>query len=126
MESSYQIKMWKERSRCNGAPEAPVADASRNRQLAHDAATALLTEPGAAPTVELIARRAGLGVGTVVRAFGGKDALIDAAVSSQLRPVVDRAQHLREQAPPAQAPADVHGRADGLPVDATRNRRRAA
>jgi AcrR family transcriptional regulator len=75
----------------------------RNRQLALDAAIALLSEPGATLTVEAIARRAGLGAGTVVRAFGGKDALIDAAVSSLLEPVVARARDLLAQTSPEQA-----------------------
>jgi len=79
------------------------ADAVRNRQLALDAATALLTEPATTLTVEAIAKRAGLGAGTVVRAFGGKDALLDAAVSSLLRPLVDRAKQLLEEAKPEQA-----------------------
>jgi AcrR family transcriptional regulator len=79
------------------------ADAVRNRQLALDAATVLLTEPATALTVEAIAKRAGLGAGTVVRAFGGKDALLDAAVSDLLRPVVDRAKELLGQAKPEQA-----------------------
>ncbi|MEV0269297.1 TetR/AcrR family transcriptional regulator [Hamadaea sp. NPDC050747] len=70
------------------------ADAVRNRQLALDAATALLAEPDAALTVEAIAKKAGLGAGTVVRAFGGKEALLDAAVAGLLRPVVARAREL--------------------------------
>jgi AcrR family transcriptional regulator len=86
---------------------APVggrrADAVRNRQLALDAATALLAEPATALTVEAIAKRAGIGAATVVRAFGGKDALLDAAVSDLLRPVVDRAKQLLAQARPERA-----------------------
>ncbi|MEW1910034.1 TetR/AcrR family transcriptional regulator [Kitasatospora sp. NPDC085895] len=70
------------------------ADALRNRRLALDAATALLAEPGTPLTVETIARRAGLGAATVVRTFGGKDALLDAAVSGLLAPVVQRARDL--------------------------------
>ncbi|GAA3181262.1 TetR/AcrR family transcriptional regulator [Nonomuraea roseoviolacea] len=70
------------------------ADAVRNRQLALEAATALLSEPGAALTVEAIAKKVGLGAATVVRAFGGKDALLDAAVSGLLEPVVRRARDL--------------------------------
>lgn len=66
----------------------------RNRRLALDAATALLARPGAALTVEAIANEAGLGAATVVRAFGGKDALLDAAVSRLLEPVVQRARTL--------------------------------
>ena len=53
------------------------ADAVRNRQLALNAAMALLARPDAALTVEVIAKEAGLGAATVVRAFGGKDALLD-------------------------------------------------
>ncbi|WP_412543209.1 TetR/AcrR family transcriptional regulator [Longispora sp. K20-0274] len=79
------------------------ADAVRNRQLALDATTALLAEPGAVLTVEAIARRAGLGAGTVVRTFGGKDALLDAAVSGLLGPVVDRARALAARPDPAPA-----------------------
>jgi AcrR family transcriptional regulator len=79
------------------------ADAVRNRQLALDAAIALLSERGATLTVEAIAKQAGLGVGSVVRAFGGKDALLDAAVSRLLEPVVARARDLLAKARPEQA-----------------------
>ena len=75
----------------------------RNRQLALDAATALLAEPGTPLTVEAIARKAGLGAATVVRAFGGKDALLDAAVSGLLEPVVRRARALLEETSPERA-----------------------
>jgi AcrR family transcriptional regulator len=79
------------------------ADAVRNRQLALSAAMALLARPGAALTVEAIAREAGLGAATVVRAFGGKDALLDAAVSRLLEPVVQRARDLLAATTPYQA-----------------------
>ena len=79
------------------------ADAVRNRQLALNAAMALLGRPGAALTVEAIAREAGLGAATVVRAFGGKDALLDAAVSRLLEPVVQRARDLLGSTAPYQA-----------------------
>jgi AcrR family transcriptional regulator len=75
----------------------------RNRRLALDAATALLAEPDATLTVEAIAKRAGLGAATVVRAFGGKDALLDAAVSRLLEPVVQRARDLLAETKPYQA-----------------------
>jgi AcrR family transcriptional regulator len=80
MEWRFQLSTSSERP--------PRADALRNRQRALDAASALLAEPGATLTVEAIAKRAGLGAGTVVRAFGGKDALMDAAVAELLEPIV--------------------------------------
>src|SRR3954468_24703745 len=79
------------------------ADAIRNRRLALDAATALVPEPASPPAVETIAKRAGLGAGTVVRAFGGKDALLDAAVARLLEPVVQRARDLIADTTPYQA-----------------------
>ncbi len=79
------------------------ADAIRNRRLALDAATTLLAEPGSTLTVETIAKRAGLGAGTVVRAFGGKDALLDAAVAALLGPVVRRGDELLAHAEPEPA-----------------------
>ncbi|MFC4909327.1 TetR/AcrR family transcriptional regulator [Actinomadura gamaensis] len=79
------------------------ADAVRNRQLALDAAMALLAEPDRALTVEAIAARAGLGAATVVRAFGGKDALLDAAIARLLEPVVRRARDLLAEAAPYDA-----------------------
>jgi AcrR family transcriptional regulator len=79
------------------------ADAVRNRQLALDATMALLAGPDATITVEAIARRAGLGAATVVRAFGGKDALLDAAVSRLLQPLVQRARDLLDETAPYQA-----------------------
>jgi AcrR family transcriptional regulator len=79
------------------------ADAVRNRQLALQAATRLLAEPDATLTVEAIAKKAGLGTATVVRAFGTKEALLDAAVAGLLGPVVDRAGQLLEQVRPEEA-----------------------
>lgn len=75
----------------------PRADALRNRRRALDAATALLTEPGGLLTVEAIAQRAGMGAGTVVRAFGGKGALVDAAVADLLEPLVARGREVLER-----------------------------
>lgn len=66
------------------------ADAVRNRQRVLDATKTLLAEGGATPTVDAISRRAGVGAATVVRTFGSKEALIDAAVAELLVPLVQR------------------------------------
>jgi AcrR family transcriptional regulator len=95
MEGPFQMSTTGERGQ--------RADAVRNRRLALEAATALLAEPGTALTVETIAKKAGLGAATVVRAFGGKDALLDAAVSGLLEPVVQRARDLQDDVAPEQA-----------------------
>ncbi|MPZ80639.1 MAG: TetR family transcriptional regulator [Actinophytocola sp.] len=95
MEGPFQMSTSGERGR--------RADAVRNRRLALEATTALLAEPGTSLTVEAIAKKAGLGAATVVRAFGGKDALLDAAVSGLLEPVVQRARDLLEETDPERA-----------------------
>lgn len=76
------------------------ADAVRNRGLVLDAAVSLLATPGTPLTVDAVAKKAGVGAGTVVRAFGGKDALVDAAVSRLLEPIVRRARDLLAEASP--------------------------
>ncbi|MGW0806238.1 TetR/AcrR family transcriptional regulator [Nonomuraea sp. NPDC002799] len=79
------------------------ADALRNRRLAFEATKALLAEPGGPLTVEAIAKRAGLGAATVVRTFGSKEALIDAAVADLLGPMVQRARDLLGESGPERA-----------------------
>lgn len=68
------------------------ADAVRNRQRVLQATRTLLADRSANPTVEAIATKAGLGAATVVRSFGSKEALIDAAVAELLEPVIRRAR----------------------------------
>jgi AcrR family transcriptional regulator len=68
------------------------ADAVRNRQRVLEATRTLLADRGATVTVEAIASKAGVGAATVVRSFGGKDALIDVAVADLLEPVIRRAR----------------------------------
>src|SRR5437764_4872179 len=53
-------------------------DAERNRRLILDTARAAFAEGGLRVTLDEIARRAGLGVGTVYRRFADKEALVDA------------------------------------------------
>jgi AcrR family transcriptional regulator len=56
------------------------SDAARNHQRVLAAAREVLAKHGSDTTMELIAAAAGVGVGTVYRRFGTKDALIDELV----------------------------------------------
>lgn len=58
-------------------PRPARRDAARNQQLVTDAARFVLAEHGLDASMELIAARAGVGIGTVYRNFPTKDALID-------------------------------------------------
>jgi AcrR family transcriptional regulator len=79
------------------------ADAVRNRQRVLEATKALLAEAGVAVTVEAISRKAGVGAATVVRSFGNKEALIDAAVADLLEPLIQRARDALSETSPDEA-----------------------
>jgi AcrR family transcriptional regulator len=57
---------------------APRRDALRNDAVVIDAARAVFAEQGPQASMETIASRAGVGVGTIYRRFAGKEALLDA------------------------------------------------
>ncbi|MEW2165506.1 TetR family transcriptional regulator [Streptomyces sp. NPDC007084] len=57
---------------------APRRDALRNDAIVLSAARAVFAEQGPQASMEAIASRAGVGVGTIYRRFAGKDALLDA------------------------------------------------
>ena len=65
------------------------ADARRNREKVLEAAAATFAETGIDTQVDDIARRAGLGVGTVYRHFPTKDALIEALAEAHFDRLAD-------------------------------------
>lgn len=67
-------------------------DAARNHQLVVDAAREILAEFGTDASMELIASRAGVGVGTVYRKFPNKEALVDEIAGLMLRQLTEEAQ----------------------------------
>jgi AcrR family transcriptional regulator len=74
-------------------PHSPPGrrDAVRNYQRVLEAAREVLGESGADASMEEIATRAGVGVGTVYRRFASKDALIDELVRLSLCEALDAA-----------------------------------
>ena len=75
------------------APHSPPGrrDAVRNYHRVLEAARDVLGESGADASMEEIAARAGVGVGTVYRRFANKDALIDELVRLSLCEALDAA-----------------------------------
>ena len=75
-------------------------DAERNRRRILDAAGELFAEQGLHVTLDAVAARAGVGVGTVYRRFADKDALIDALFEVRIEEVVAVAEEaLRREDP---------------------------
>jgi len=65
-------------SPASDARRRPRRDALRNDAIIIDAARAVFAEQGPQASMESIASRAGLGVGTIYRRFAGKEDLLDA------------------------------------------------
>jgi AcrR family transcriptional regulator len=66
-------------------PERPLrADALRNQERILDAAREVFAEHGVDVGIDEVARRAGVGVGTIYRRFPGKRDLVDALVAERL------------------------------------------
>jgi AcrR family transcriptional regulator len=71
------------------------ADARRNRERVISAARTVFATKGVGAGMEIIARRARVGVGTLYRHFATKEALLAAVVAEQIH---DTAQRAREAA----------------------------
>ena len=76
------------------------ADAQRNRDRILEVAREAFTQEGLNVPVDLIAERAGVGVGTLYRHFPTKEALAGAILASRLESLIAEAEPL-EQAPDA-------------------------
>jgi AcrR family transcriptional regulator len=78
-------------------PRPLRADARRNREKVVAAAAAAFAETGLDAQVEDIARRAGVGVGTVYRHFPTKEALVEALAEQHFEWLADRMEAALEE-----------------------------
>jgi AcrR family transcriptional regulator len=79
------------------------ADAQRNRDELLLRAAEVFTERGIDASLEEIARRAHVGIGTLYRHFPNRDALVEAAYRHEVATLCDGADELLEQYPPDEA-----------------------
>ncbi|GIF69593.1 TetR family transcriptional regulator [Asanoa ishikariensis] len=86
-----------------GAPRPMRGDAARNRARVLDAARAAFAEDGAEVQMEQIARRAGVGVGTLYRNFPTKQALINELAQRWMDERVEIADQALSMPDPAEA-----------------------
>ncbi len=77
-----------------GAEPAMRADARRNRARVLDAARAAFAAEGSQVSLDEIARRAGVGAGTVYRHFASKGALLEAVIVDRLDALASDARAL--------------------------------
>jgi AcrR family transcriptional regulator len=75
-----------------GAARPMRADAVKNRQRILDAAAEVFASEGVSVPIDMVAARAGVGVGTLYRHFPTKEALFEAIVLTKLTALVEAAR----------------------------------
>jgi AcrR family transcriptional regulator len=81
----------------------PRADAARNRERVLEAAKAVFSTGGADASLEAVARRAGVGIGTLYRHFPTREALYEAVYRREVDQLGDLADELCKEADPVDA-----------------------
>jgi AcrR family transcriptional regulator len=81
----------------------PRADSARNRQLLIDAAKGAFSEGGLTVSLEEIARRAGVGIGTLYRHFPTREAVVEAVYRREVEQLTQAVPQLLESSPAAEA-----------------------
>ncbi len=81
----------------------PRADAERNRLRLIAAAREVFTELGAEAALEVIARRAGVGIGTLYRHFPTREALLTEVYRHAVEQLAEAATDLSSALPPLEA-----------------------
>src|ERR1700751_2918754 len=81
----------------------PRADAQRNRERVLEAAKAVFSAGGPEASLEAVARRAGVGIGTLYRHFPTREALYEAVYRREVDQLGDLADDLRREPDPVDA-----------------------
>ncbi|MFJ3767448.1 TetR/AcrR family transcriptional regulator [Streptomyces sp. NPDC090082] len=77
-----------------GAPQGQRADAHRNRERILDAAAEVVGEDGTQASLRDVARRAGVGLGTLYRHFPTRDALLETLLRTSFDQLAEEAARL--------------------------------
>src|SRR5208283_3155570 len=80
-------------------PRAMRADARRNHEKLIAAAREAFAETGVSTSLEEVARRAGVGIGTLYRNFPNRQTLLEAVYLDELQALCRTAEELRELPP---------------------------
>jgi AcrR family transcriptional regulator len=81
----------------------PRADAVRNRERVLEAAKAVFSAGGSDASLEAVARRAGVGIGTLYRHFPTREALFEAVYRREVEQLGELAEQLKSEAEPVEA-----------------------
>src|SRR5215470_12179277 len=81
----------------------PRADAVRNRERVLEAAKAVFSAGGSDASLEAVARKAGVGIGTLYRHFPTREALYEAVYRREVEQLGELAEDLKGEASPVDA-----------------------
>jgi AcrR family transcriptional regulator len=81
----------------------PRADALRNRERVLEAAKAVFSTGGAEASLEAVAKRAGVGIGTLYRHFPTREALYEAVYRREVEQLGELADTLKDETKPVEA-----------------------
>jgi AcrR family transcriptional regulator len=81
----------------------PRADAMRNRERVLEAAKAVFSAGGPDASLEAVAKRAGVGIGTLYRHFPTREALFEAVYRREVQQLGELAEQLKSEAAPVDA-----------------------
>jgi AcrR family transcriptional regulator len=81
----------------------PRADAVRNRERVLDAAKIVFNAGGPEASLEAVAKRAGVGIGTLYRHFPTREALFEAVYRREVQQLGDLSDQLKSDASPVDA-----------------------
>src|SRR4249920_3641571 len=81
----------------------PRADAVRNRERVLEAAAEVFSAGGPDASLEAVARRAGVGIGTLYRHFPTREALFEAVYRREVQQLGELAEQLKGEAAPVDA-----------------------
>jgi AcrR family transcriptional regulator len=81
----------------------PRADAIRNRERVLEAAKAVFSAGGPEASLEAVARKAGVGIGTLYRHFPTREALFEAVYRREVQQLTELAEQLKSEADPVDA-----------------------
>jgi AcrR family transcriptional regulator len=85
------------------AARKPRSDGQRNRELLLEVARQAFTESGANVSLDEVARRAGVGPGTLYRHFPTRDALLESVYRTEVGKLAAAQRTFSETMPPAEA-----------------------
>jgi AcrR family transcriptional regulator len=85
------------------APRKPRVDSQRNRERLLQAATRVFSAGGRDATLEAVAKKAGVGIGTLYRHFPTREALFEAVYRREVDELGELAERLAGEAAPVDA-----------------------